>query len=89
MRTYLILKEKAQRFNNDAEIQGILKELHSGGDSEYSKGYSKEAAEKLKSHNFDVTALTNRSLPYEKLDQAHDRSVARRALKTRALAAPC
>jgi hypothetical protein len=23
----------------------------------------------LKSHNFDVTALTNRSLPYEKLDQ--------------------
>jgi xylose isomerase len=69
MRTYLILKEKAQRFNNDAEIQGILKELHSGGDSEYSKGYSKEAAQKLKSHNFDVNALTNRSLPYEKLDQ--------------------
>ncbi|HEX8235948.1 MAG TPA: xylose isomerase [Abditibacteriaceae bacterium] len=69
MRTYLILKEKAERFNNDAEIQGILSELHSGGASEYSKGYSKETAEKLKSHNFDVEVLTNRALPYEKLDQ--------------------
>jgi xylose isomerase len=69
MRTYLILKEKAQKFNADAEIQGIIKELKSGGDSEYSKGYSRELADKIKNENFDVEGLTRRPLPYEKLDQ--------------------
>lgn len=69
MRTYLILKEKAQRFNQDAKIQGIVKELNGGGDSPAAGGYSKEAAEQLKSQEFDVNVLTNRPLPYEKLDQ--------------------
>jgi len=69
MRTYLILKEKAARFNADAEIQGIISELNSGGDSPVAGGYSKEAAAKLKAQKFNVEALTGRSLPYEKLDQ--------------------
>jgi hypothetical protein len=30
MRTYLILKEKASRWNADREIQAILKEINSG-----------------------------------------------------------
>ncbi len=31
MRTYLILKDKAARWNADKEIQSILKEVNSGG----------------------------------------------------------
>ncbi len=64
MRTYLILKEKAQRFNEDAEIQGIIQELN--GDTQSLVGaYSKEGADKLMAQKFDVAALTNRPLPYE------------------------
>jgi xylose isomerase len=69
MRTYNILKEKVEQFNADAEIQGIIRELNSGGDSPAAQKYSREAAENLKRQNFDVAALTSRSLPYEKLDQ--------------------
>lgn len=69
MRTYLILKEKAQQFNQDAEIQAIVQELNGGGASSYAGGYSKEAAQSLQSQEFDAVALANRSLPYEKLDQ--------------------
>ncbi|MBV9868484.1 MAG: xylose isomerase [Abitibacteriaceae bacterium] len=69
MRSYLILKEKARQFNKDKEIQAILKQLRKGGDSPIATGYSKGAAEKLKAQDFDVEALTNRSLPYEQLDQ--------------------
>ena len=41
MSTYLMLKEKAQQFNADGEIQGIFSELN-GGDSAFAGGYSKE-----------------------------------------------
>ena len=69
MRTYLILKEKARQFNEDAEIQAIVQELNGGGDSVFAGGYSREVAQKLKAQKFNVEALTNRPLPYEKLDQ--------------------
>jgi len=69
MKTYLLLKEKAAQFNSDAEIQAIVKELNGGGESSFASGYSKDSAQSLQSENFDVDALTNRSLPYEKLDQ--------------------
>jgi xylose isomerase len=69
MRTYLLLKEKARQFNEDAEIQGIIQELNGGSASVFASGYSKEVADSLKNESFDVTALTNRALPYEKLDQ--------------------
>ena len=69
IKTYNILKEKARQFNEDKEIQAIVGELNSGGEASYAKGYSKETAEQLQSANYDVAALTKRSLPYEKLDQ--------------------
>lgn len=69
MRSYLILKEKVRQFNKDKEIQAILKQLKKGGDSPVAGGFSKTAAEQLKTQDFDVEALTNRSLPYEQLDQ--------------------
>jgi xylose isomerase len=71
MRTYLILKEKAERFNQDAEIQGIFNELNGGGDSRAAGGYSKDVANALKTEFVDegADALASRPLPYEKLDQ--------------------
>lgn len=71
MRTYLILKEKAQRFNQDSEIQALLAEINaSSGEFDFiSGGYSKETAEKLGAVEFDRVALGARGLPYEQLDQ--------------------
>jgi xylose isomerase len=69
MRTYLILKEKAARFNADAEIQGILKELHKGGDSLAAQGFDKARAAELKASEMDADEIVKRPLPYEKLDQ--------------------
>lgn len=68
MRTYLILKEKAQQFNADAEIQAIFSELN-GGQSVAAAGYSAQAAADLKAQSFDATQLATRSMPYEKLEQ--------------------
>jgi xylose isomerase len=71
MRTYKIMKEKVQKFNEDKEIQALLKEIH--GTNPGLKGfmvrYSKEAAAKLKTMSFDPDALAARKLPYERLDQ--------------------
>jgi xylose isomerase len=70
MRTYLILKEKACRWNTDAEIQGLLRELtsHGNGASDTSH-YSKENASQLLARAFDKEAILKKRLPYERLDQ--------------------
>jgi len=71
MRTYLILKEKAERFNADAEIQALLAEINAD-DGTYSwlaGGYSASKAQKLKAATFDRVALGKRDLKYEQLDQ--------------------
>ncbi len=71
MRTYLILKEKAQRFSQDAEIQGLLAEIAAddGAMRRYQGEYSAEVAAALKAETFDRRALGARGLPYERLDQ--------------------
>jgi len=71
MRTYLILKEKAERFNADAEIQDLLDEIHAddGSMDAYMGEYSADKAQALKDHGFDPGALGRRGLPYERLDQ--------------------
>ena len=71
MRTYLILKEKAQRFNADPEIQGLLTELNAVDDSvaPYLGPYSAERAAALKAATFDRKALGARGYAYERLDQ--------------------
>lgn len=71
MRTYLILKEKAEKFNADAEIQALLAEINTddGSYSYLSEGYSKESADKLRAVEFDRAAMGARNLPYERLDQ--------------------
>lgn len=70
MRTYLILKEKAARWNADKEIQAILQQVSSGGSVAFSTGkYSKQTADALLAHVFDKDAICKKSLPYERLDQ--------------------
>lgn len=71
MRTYLILKEKAARFNADSEIQALLAEINTddGAHSYLGGGYSREKADRLKGETFDRPALGGRGLPYEQLDQ--------------------
>lgn len=71
MRSYLILKDKAARFNADAEIQGLLREINAfNGGFDYLKGgFSQDALEKLRAHEFDRAAIAKRGLKYERLDQ--------------------
>jgi xylose isomerase len=73
MRTYLILREKARRFQQDAEIQGLIGDLRAR-DSSYegptaSAGYSSENSAALKAHTFDLTAIAGLGRRYEELDQ--------------------
>jgi xylose isomerase len=71
MRTYLILKEKAEQFNADAEIQGLLAEINAddGATDAFTGAYTAEKAAALKAQTFDRNALGTRGLQYEKLDQ--------------------
>jgi xylose isomerase len=71
MRTYLILKEKAARFNGDPEIQGLLAEINAddGGMNPYFGKYSAEKARALKGLPFQRGEIAGRGLKYERLDQ--------------------
>jgi xylose isomerase len=70
MRTYLILREKALRWNADTEITRILGELSSGGNGIGELGhYSRESSSQLLTHVFDKDKILKKRLPYERLDQ--------------------
>jgi xylose isomerase len=70
MRTYLILKEKAERFNTDPEIQSVLKELGGRGAAAGRRvSFSKDAARELKERSFDLEAMRRQGYAYERLDQ--------------------
>jgi xylose isomerase len=70
MRTYLILKEKAQRWNADKEIQEILNDVSGNGNgSSKSSRFSKDDASRLLARSFDKDSILQRRLPYERLDQ--------------------
>ena len=71
MRTYLILKEKARQFNEDAEIQALLGEItaNDAAMALYQGTYTREKAAALKAASFDRAALGARGYAYERLDQ--------------------
>jgi xylose isomerase len=71
MRSYLVLREKVQRFNADAEIQAMLRELDICDDSlgALTRSYSADNATALKSQSFDLKAMAERKLGYQRLDQ--------------------
>jgi xylose isomerase len=63
MRNYLILKAKAEQFNQDQEVQGLLAEIRG------TQMNTDLSAEEIKSLKLDRAELTNKRLPYERLDQ--------------------
>jgi xylose isomerase len=71
MRNYLILKEKAQQFNDDPEIQSLLADIRSAGPEavEPLGKYTRAKAEGLKAMPLDRVKLASKPLPYERLDQ--------------------
>ena len=71
MRTYLILKDKARQFEEDAEIQALLAEVGVAGpaDAALLRPYSRDVLTALRAKTFDRAALASRRLPYERLDQ--------------------
>jgi len=71
MRSYLILKEKAARFNADPEIQALLAEINAddGSMAPFQGAFTRERAAALKAHPFDRVALGSRGMGYERLDQ--------------------
>ena len=71
MRTYMIFKEKAAQFNQDAEIQALLAEITAddGAMDQFSGSYSTEKATALKAHSFDRVSMGQKGQPYERLDQ--------------------
>src|SRR5258705_1719021 len=71
MRNYLILKDKARQFNEDAEIQALLAEVRSSApeDDDLLGTYSRARADRIKSLPIDRIQLANKKLPYERLDQ--------------------
>src|SRR5580765_1584252 len=71
MRNYLILKDKAQQFNEDPEIQALLSEIRAAA-PEYEDvmgGYTRAKADKIRSLPLDRAELAAKKLPYERLDQ--------------------
>jgi xylose isomerase len=71
MRNYLILKDKARQFNEDAEIQSLLSEIHSASaeDGQPVGSYTRARADHIKSLSLDRIELAKKPLPYERLDQ--------------------
>jgi xylose isomerase len=69
MRTYLILKEKTERFEADREIQDLIASVRRSDGGGIPRPYTRGHAEQLKAETFDRAALAAKPLPYERLDQ--------------------
>jgi len=70
MRTYLILKERAARWNADAEIQALLQIIRQTGQGAPPLSeYSPQSRDTLLGEKFDRIALAQKGLAYERLDQ--------------------
>jgi xylose isomerase len=71
MRSYLILKEKAARFNADPAIQELLAEIHfaDGKLDSLTGKYTRDNAISIKAYPFDRVSLAGRGMKYEMLDQ--------------------
>jgi xylose isomerase len=71
IRTYLMLKDKAAKFNADEEIQAILAEIRADDPAmqQYLGKYTSSKADALKAQAFDRRKIASRGLKYERLDQ--------------------
>jgi xylose isomerase len=68
MKSYLILKDKAARWNADQEIQGIVAQIAGKGTAKVGK-YTSSGVADLLNKSFDRQAIAARGLQYERLDQ--------------------
>ena len=68
MRTYLILRERGRRWNQDQEIQALLAEMASA-DAPSLSSYSAADRTSLLAAAFDRASLSRKGLAYERLDQ--------------------
>jgi xylose isomerase len=64
MRSYLILKDKAKRFNENAEIQQILAEIE-----ETNNSFQIGDFDSLLAQDFDRHEIASKGLKYERLNQ--------------------
>jgi len=70
MRTYLMLKERAARWNADRAIQALLQEIRQTGQGAPTlSAYSPQSRDTLLGEKFDRIALAEKGLTYERLDQ--------------------
>jgi xylose isomerase len=67
MRTYLILKEKGERWNADKEIQALVAET--GPATPSVSKYSAKSRDRLLAQRFDRQGIASQGLAYERLDQ--------------------
>jgi xylose isomerase len=69
MRTYLIFKDKAERWNANAEIRSILDEIEATNAENFVGRFSRENSAELLAKEFDRHELAAKGLQYERLDQ--------------------
>jgi xylose isomerase len=74
MRTYLILRDRARRWNADAEIRALMSEIAANGDGAPAgaldlSSYAPRHRDLLLATSFDRVGLGKRGLAYERLDQ--------------------
>ena len=71
MRTYLILKEKADRWNADQEIQELLAYIVGDMDDtqKLTAPFSEQNLQQLRTANLDRSQIAKRGMRYERLDQ--------------------
>ena len=69
MRTYLILKHKANEWNNNKEIRSILSEIESTNGQGAIGKFSAANSANLLAKDFDRLEIASKGLKYERLDQ--------------------
>ena len=69
MRTYLILKDKAARWNADPEIKALLSRIGETQGKAPLNVYSKDNCASLLAQTFDRVKIAEKGLEYERLDQ--------------------
>jgi xylose isomerase len=69
MRTYLIFKEKAERWNTNEEIRSILAEIEAYSNTNGVAKFDAKDPNRFLSAEFDRTELSSVGLKYERLDQ--------------------
>jgi len=69
MRTYKILKARAQAFDNDPEVRELVAGQENAELDPLLQGYTREKAARLRALDVDAEVLAQRGLRYERLDQ--------------------